>query len=42
MAAAQQAAGIAKDAVPAMAKLAEAGLMPGLGAQQADESRALY
>lgn len=42
MAAAQQGASIAKDAVPAMAKLAEAGLMPGLGAQQATESAAVY
>lgn len=42
MAAAQAGAQVAADAVPAMAKAAEAGLIPGLGAANAGESKAVY
>jgi hypothetical protein len=42
MAAAQQGAAVAADAVPAMAKAAEAGLLPGLGAANANDSKAVY
>jgi hypothetical protein len=42
MAAMEQGADIAKDAVPAMAKAAEAGLIPGIGATVADTSRAQF
>lgn len=42
LAAAEAGAGIAADAVPAMAKAAEAGLLPGLGAQNASESKAVF
>jgi hypothetical protein len=42
MAAAQQGAAVAADAVPAMAKAAEAGLLPGIGANNATESKAVF
>lgn len=42
MAAAQAGAQVAKDAVPAMAKAAEAGLLPGIGAANADQSQAVF
>jgi hypothetical protein len=42
MMAAQAGAQVAADAVPAMAKAAEAGLLPGIGAQNATESKAVF